>query len=384
MKKIFFSFFALVTCAISYAQLVQGTIKAGTTPNSVIVAIRPNATFSGQISGLNITLQVPAAGIVPAPVASIRNNPLSANVPTAAYVTAVSTENSGGTNYINYLFVANPTGTPAFNFTNNVEVDLVEIQFASGPTGVRSQVRLANVPNGGNLMQAYFYIEINGTDRTNQASMFYGSSASNNAAGYTAYSFVPINNIALPLRWKDFTLQRQLDDAVLNWNVSSEEETVKYVVERSSDGVNFTALGEVVKSAGNGEKVYRYDDKNISSIGSKVLYYRIRSVDIQSRASYSATKNIRLDTKGEISLFPNPAKDGFTLTIPYLNPSQQKVQLHLVNSIGQIVEQRSITKLAASNYYYNLQNSLVVSGDYLLKIYEDGQLTETRRVAVHK
>ncbi|HEY0039360.1 MAG TPA: T9SS type A sorting domain-containing protein, partial [Flavisolibacter sp.] len=125
-------------------------------------------------------------------------------------------------------------------------------------------------------------------------------------------------------------------------------------------------------------------DKQVGRYNSKILHYRIKQYDLDGKFSYSPIKTVRLDVKGETSLFPNPAKEGFTLTIPYLNPNQDKVQLHLVNPLGQVVDRKDITRLAAVNYYYNLQSSLITSGEYLLKIFEDGQLTETKRVLIKK
>lgn len=360
------------------AQLFQGTIKPGSTPNSIIVAIRSNTTFSGQFTGLNITLQIPS-GVSPVPSLNIKNNPLNANIPTGNYQSAVT--NEGG--FINYLFVNNPAGTPAYNFTAGAEINLLELEFTGGPNGVRSQVRLASLPDGGSNAQQYFYMEV-GADRTNTAAMFYGESASNNAAGYTAYSFVSVNNIALPVNWLKFTAVRQGNDAALAWDVNNETNADRYQVEASSNGADFTALATQQKTPGSGTKTYTYLDKQVSRYNAKIIYYRIKQLDQDGKFTYSPTKTVRLDVRGETALFPNPAKEGFTLTIPYLNPDQKRIQLHLVNAIGQIVERRDITRQAATNYYYNLHSSLIVSGEYLLKVYENGELTETKRVIVKK
>jgi hypothetical protein len=369
---------SILLFSFSNAQLIQGTLKPGSTPNSVIVAIRSNTTFTGQITGLNITLQIPST-VSPAPTVSILNNPLSANVPTENFATAVTTENG----FINYLFVNNPTGTPAVNFVANTEINLLELQFANGPTGVVSQVRLANLPSGGSNSQQYFYIEV-GADRTNEASMFYGAAAMNDPGGYAAYSFVSINGVVLPVNWLKFTAVRQGNDVMLNWDVADERNTDRYEVEVSPNGVDFASFATKQRTSGSGSKNYNHLDKQVGRYNSKILHYRIKQYDLDGKFSYSPIKTVRLDVKGETSLFPNPAKEGFTLTIPYLNPNQDKVQLHLVNPLGQVVDRKDITRLAAVNYYYNLQSSLITSGEYLLKIFEDGQLAETKRVLIKK
>lgn len=356
----------------------QGRLKPGSAPNSVIVAIRSNETFTGNVSNFQFTIQTPIA--FPEVVAAIKHNPFATYLPTSGY----STENSLEFGYKNFLFGGTAVGSPNYTFTNGVEVDVLEIAFLNGPTAPIYPVRLAQLPGGGATTQKNFYIEINGIDNTNQTAMFYGSSFTNDPLGYAAYSFSALTNVSLPIRWLAFNVSRQGNDGLVEWDVEGDNDNEKYIVERSFDGSNFVPVVDVAKRAGTGSKKYSYLDNNITSLRSKIIYYRIKSVELNNRFTYTDIKNIRLDVKGGISLYPIPAKDGFTLSIPYLSPNQEKVQLHLVNSVGQVIERRDITRLAAVNYYYNLQSSLITSGEYLLKIFEDGQLTETKRVLIKK
>lgn len=192
--------------------------------------------------------------------------------------------------------------------------------------------------------------------------------------------------ITLPVKFLGFLVRKDGDRAVLDWTVTAEDnKTSHYEIERSADGINFFKLATVTARRRDGIQSYTYADEKISTLRVKKLYFRVKQFDLDGKSVQTNVGTVDLlADKQETLLFPNPANEGFTLSMPYAAASQKKVQLHLVNTLGQIVEQRSITRQAATNYYYGLQNSLVVSGDYLLRIYEDGQLTETKRVVVKK
>ena len=66
----------------------------------------------------------------------------------------------------------------------------------------------------------------------------------------------------------------------VNWTTASEINTKNFVVERSTDGVHFSALGTVA-AAGNSNTAHQYQftDANALNAGASTLYYRLRLVD---------------------------------------------------------------------------------------------------------
>lgn len=386
MKTYSFALLFLILSLVGNSQTFQATVLPGTAANSVILAVRPGSTLSNaQMSSAQFALMVPAGIGMPIPTAIVRKADYITGM--GFVVAPISTETTPDGNF--YVFNIDGVGgstVPTMTFNSGVNYNLIEIQFLGRPD-VSTSIRLAQLPNGGTTSNSNFYLAMNGVDVVNQAAQFFATgatTASNDGQGYSGFSYVTSANIILPVRWLSFSAVRQVNDALVSWSVDNDANNEKYIVERSFDGSNFTTIGEINKRIGSGTKRYDLLDKNITSTGNKIIYYRVKSVETNSRYTYTETKNIRLDLKGQISLFPIPARDGFTLTIPYLNPSQAKVQLHLLNAVGQVVERKDITRAAAVNYYYNLQSSLITSGEYMLKIFEDGQLTETKRVLIKK
>jgi len=380
MKKIFFLTTFLFLSVVSFAQLIQASLGPGSTPNRVKIYLKAAATQTPvTISTLQFNLAI-SASIEPKPTMRIVSHAFGA----AIWDTAMAAE--AGFYHYSIFTLTSPL---VINTTANVEFEAMEVEFCCGPNGTNT-VSLVTLPDGGNIGSALFFLNST-TLKSNGSNLYYARAGvtvdnqfSYGVTAGTSTSTASLSNVALPLKWLSFSAVRQVNDALLSWTVDNDQDNERYVVERSTDGSNFIAFNETPKRQGSGSKKYSFVDKNITNLGSKTIYYRVKDVEVNNKFTYTDVKNIRLDMKGSISLFPNPAKDGFTLTIPYLNPDQQRVQLQLVNSLGQVIERKDITRLAATNYYYNVQSSLILSGEYLLKIYEDGELSETKRVLIKK
>ena len=385
MRKLtlYFLIFLLFVSA-AQAQLMQASLGPGTASNRLKIYIKSDVSQSPTvISTLQFNIAIPS-GIMPKPNLSVVGNMTATFLGIDWRVDQIT---EGG--YYNY-YITTPVSPIQFNLVAGTEYEVMEVQFTGG-TATTNASLLSHVDGGSNLNLLFL---CTGTVQSNGANLYYSRPGItvnnqltydiNGAVSGVAISSATLGGVTLPVRWLSFSANRQINDGLISWTVDNDATNEKYIVERSVDGSNFSPIGEVVKRGGTGIKRYDLVDKNIASLGAKIVYYRVKSVEADNRFAYTAIKNIRLDLKGQISLYPIPARDGFTLNIPYLNPNQEKVQLHLINAVGQVIERKDITRLAAFNYYYNLQSSLMTSGEYLLKIFEDGQLTETKRVLIKK
>lgn len=381
MKALTFFVLLILSNNLS-AQLVQASLGPGTASNKVKIYIRPAASQSpANISTIQFNVAV-SSSITPKPGLTITSNAFSG----VTWAVNEATENG-----FHHYMITTPNSPVNFNTTANTEMEVMEVEFTGG-VGTTDAL-LVTLPDGGSgptTGNALFYVT--GSLQSDGSNLYYVRSgvAVNNQFSYdetgatsgTSTSTASLGGVTLPVSWENLILQRKNNDAYLDWRVSSDEEISKYIVERSLDGISFQSIGTVTKHQFPG-KAYQFIDKNITSLGARIIHYRIRSVDLQNKSTYSDVRNLRLDIKGSIGLYPNPAKEVFIVSIPYLLPDEQRVQLHLVNGLGQVIERRDITRVAAINYRYNVPAS-VVPGEYLLKIYEDGKLTETKQVLIRK
>lgn len=366
MKKILITAFLLTSIALfSEAQeYVTGTIKNGTQPNSVMIAVKSNTTFTGNFSNVQFMVQIPNT-VSPQPTASVLTNSLSSNI-TSAYSTQVTNESG----FYNYLFSAVVVGSPSFTFNAGTEYNVLEVQFTNGPDGFLSEVRLGHLADGGSTTQLAFYIEMGGNDFTDYTDMFYGSGASN-GGNFSAYSYVPINGIALPLNLTKFTANKVNDDAILNWTIENQSSlSNSFDIERSLDGISFVKIANVLVNPNNNLQAdYQYIDSKVSSIRNNgIIYYRLKLNENNSHYTYSAIKNIKIPkTVLPVSIYPNPTKNKTNLSFEL--DIAKKVCIYITDMNGSKLEKINYNGLKGLNNV-SLDLSKYAKGIYTV-VFED-------------
>jgi hypothetical protein len=152
-------------------------------------------------------------------------------------------------------------------------------------------------------------------------------------------------------------------NAVLYWSTSLEINSKKYVIEKSADGRNFSAIGEVAAAGGSTSTIsYSFTDNNTTAGGS---FYRLKIVDIDDTYEYTKVVYINNGKGGTAisKIFPNP----FTSDIQIIGISSSdltRANVRVFNAQGQEV-----------NYAITGANSIAVSetaprGVYILRVKE--------------
>jgi len=120
----------------------------------------------------------------------------------------------------------------------------------------------------------------------------------------------------LPVTLLSFGAEKQADNSILlSWNAENEVGLKEYILERSTDGVNFQSVATVAVKGGL-RPAYVNLDNTANQAGTK-LYYRLKQVDIDGRITYSRILSVNLIPISGISLVmtPNPAQDNVALKI---------------------------------------------------------------------
>ena len=101
----------------------------------------------------------------------------------------------------------------------------------------------------------------------------------------------------------------------------------KFIVEKSFDGENFGAIGEV---AGNGAttepQAYQFHDFHLVSFYN---YYRLKQMDFDGDFEYSPIIFVSSEDGqlGNLTIFPNPVKNG-QIVIPQLRNGASEVAIY--------------------------------------------------------
>lgn len=282
-----------------------------------------------------------------------------------------------GTNTYFFFVLNSPAGINLSLLTQNVWKFAFTFQISPAPSAAnRSQFRLI--------------------DRTNNAEI---TAANGGLSTYTRLLLAGINQFTgsafslLPATLSDFSVTKQGNtNASLVWTTTFEQNVDRFELERSNnENSNWSKFAEVAaKGNSNTPTNYTYTDYNVydGNLASKVVFYRIKSIDIDGRAKIFPVRSLRFSALGGkgIGIYPNPAKDGFTVNIPLPAPTPptNKIKLNLVNQAGQLIHAREISASVASNYYYDIKTPGVIAGEYMLQIIMDGELLETKKIIVQR
>ncbi|MFT6018511.1 MAG: hypothetical protein ACI9CQ_001294 [Saprospiraceae bacterium] len=115
----------------------------------------------------------------------------------------------------------------------------------------------------------------------------------------------------LPVELIKFEVKKDNGKASIEWKTASEQNSVQYEIERSTDGMNFEHIG-TVKIHGDSETLKEYDFMDISP-NSGSNYYRLKIVDYDGSYEYSDVATMSFGADIVIMVAPNPVVDVMTI-----------------------------------------------------------------------
>lgn len=176
--------------------------------------------------------------------------------------------------------------------------------------------------------------------------------------------------VPLSITFESFDATAKGCQGLLTWVTSFEKNNEYFSVERSFNGVDFVALGQV-KSAGSGavRRSYNYTDAHPQNGRN---FYRIVQMNADKSSTVTATREITINCKGPgVELYPNPAKAKL-----YVKGLKGKNTIRVFNALGQQVLERTtelavyeldVHNLAAAVYQIQVSDAtdIVYSGKFL-------------------
>jgi hypothetical protein len=221
----------------------------------------------------------------------------------------------------------------------------------------------------------------NFTTTTQQASSNSTAVVSGKLSGLTSFSqfgmgFSPIN--VLPIELVYFTAVAYKQQINLKWATASETANDFFEVERSIDGINFTAI-QWVASKGNSSAMQYYQtvDEPKNTTFNTTYYYRLKQVDFGGQISYSPvrTATIKADANNQTVIgncYPNPFNN--SIIIPIQSESDLLIDCDFINVTGQVLLhlQKSVSKDHPVLELTELE--LLPKGVYVLKLQSGKEL----------
>jgi len=156
----------------------------------------------------------------------------------------------------------------------------------------------------------------------------------------TTAGFIIFN--PLPVKFVGFTVaKKNTSDVLIEWSTAEELEANMYELERSYDGSNWNTIAYLT-AAGTAQNLnnYSYTDKNITA---KVVYYRVKQVDIDGSFTYTSVKSIKNDvvpTNADIRIASVQNK----VLLQFPQEIEGTVVVRFVSLSGQVLDQQIVTR----------------------------------------
>ncbi len=190
----------------------------------------------------------------------------------------------------------------------------------------------------------------------------------------------PLSCVVLSVSFLDLAAITGNGVVNVSWNVTREVNTMSYVIERSSDGINFSAIGSTPYQGGNGAaEDYEFPDNGAYAAGG-TLYYRIREQETDGQSVYSKIVSVRLSgLAGKLSVYPNPAQS-FT-SISFQSTAAETVSLRLFDIKGNQLWSQQYQAQTGENMVQINKLSTLPEGTYILQ-WSDGLKPEIVKLLV--
>lgn len=150
------------------------------------------------------------------------------------------------------------------------------------------------------------------------------------------------------------------DEVLLSWTTENEFNTKSFLVERSSDNVNFSTVGSIA-AVGNNPLNSEYnftDDAPLSGIS----FYRLKMYDAAGTFSYSSIKKITISLPNlKVKILGNPVKDKAIMLLTAKESA--KVEFILYNITGQALI-KGTKQLVQGQQQIELNMACLSSGIY--------------------
>ncbi len=302
-----------------------------------------SATYSGYYTGAAIVAACPASSL-PSGV-TVRSNPwtLSGNGVFAAQSTAT----------------VQPAAGPDYCITANGSSNSLDDETVSAlTTGIGSSTKI-----GGFIYTVYL--------EDVQAHTSDGTWTGTTTSFTSTLNGFNLSGSPLPVELLSFSAFKNKDNTVLlSWETATEKNNAYFIIERSTNGTTFEAIGKVVGATTSNElNKYSFTDAS-TVVGTN--YYRLKQVDIDGKSTYSPTKVVEVLPLSEFVVRPTLASDKIEVILP---ESTTQSDLYFFDMLGNLTHKEILQN---SSQFVNIQ--FLPSGTYILKMVTADKQSSSKRL----
>ncbi len=244
---------------------------------------------------------------------------------------------------------------PARSFTGRYDLTLRETGFTNGGASQYTTIKRTGI--GSWFLDATY---LNFTDL--------GTVVIATRVGHRTFSdFAIALDMPAPIDLARLQATPQGDEVLLTWQTSQEQNTDRFIIERSTNGQTFDPIGSLA-AAGNSNQSIDYQLIDSSPIDGQ-NHYRLQMIDLDGTVNYSSVVTVTFAPASELTVlgaYPNPTEGRFTLQVNV--PSSGPLALDIIGVDGKVWREENITveaglsevavdlmALPAGVYFYRLE-----------------------------
>jgi N-acetylneuraminic acid mutarotase len=180
----------------------------------------------------------------------------------------------------------------------------------------------------------------------------------------------------LPVKYISFTATKAYGSVQLDWVTAQEINTSMFIVERSTNGKDYSPIGNLA-AAGNSN-----EQRNYHFVDAKpqqgVNYYRLKLINTNSNAEYSDVRQVTF-TGGALSLsvVGNPFRNSLQFRVS--SPTNEKATIQLSDINGKTLLQKPV-ELQTGDNVMSVDGSGFAAGIYILSVNSSAGLRQVKVV----
>lgn len=203
-----------------------------------------------------------------------------------------------------------------------------------------------NVIGWGSLSSTTYYVEIE-------------------VPSFSSFFATANTTTVLPVSCNNFSAKKVAGNVELAWSTLNETNSNYFELQRSTDGIAFITIASIPASI-NSSTVQNYQYVDVTGNTNTTYYYRLKEVD-KNGLSQFVCKTVMVKTTDVNNVFGTAYPNPFTnsISIDVLRPISGKVDVQIINSLGQVVLANVISK---ANTVINIPTQPLKAGVYTVRI----------------
>lgn len=192
-----------------------------------------------------------------------------------------------------------------------------------------------------------------------------------NTSSFSTF-FIAKNTAVFPLKLLSFKGNYTGKQTQLTWQTSNEINTKNFIIERSNDGLTFTAIGNVMAKGNATVNNYNFTDDIIINAAA---FYRLKMIDKNGMFVYSNAISFTNNSRSILSVNPNPVS-GASINVKHAKAAKNAV-ITIISADGKVILQKNV---APASLTTQINISSFSKGLYMLIYYNGNERSSAKLI----